>query len=111
MQREHPESISCDLEGNLCLQGAAVATGVLGYVYYRRQWVVSPRHVYRLAMLKMKQDPGVTEVLGQPIAASFPRAFIITAGGPRLKVCPFSASMLLFSIVIKLSVLLFSKLS
>ena len=44
-------STSCDLGGQLSLRGDAVATGVLVCVSYRRQWVVSPRHVFLLEQL------------------------------------------------------------
>lgn len=68
--------------GFLALAAAIVA---FTFLYFRRQYTISPEAVYRQAMIRLNTSPGVLEVMGAPLAGSPVRATVTGGGGLRLK--------------------------
>lgn len=68
--------------GFLSLSAAIVAFAGL---YFRHRFTISPKAVYRQAMIRLNTHPSVLEVMGAPLAGSDVRAQVLTGGGFRLK--------------------------
>eukprot|EP00884_Botryococcus_braunii_P014833 jgi/Botrbrau1/23350/Bobra.0051s0009.1 len=63
----------------------SIAIASFTYLYFKRQYTISPDSVYRGALVLLNTNPGILEVMGAPVTGSPLRAYVMTGGGIRMK--------------------------
>lgn len=63
----------------------AVSGALLGALWLRARFTISPPAVHRLAMYRLNSHPGLLEVMGAPLVGSDLRASVLTGGGVAFK--------------------------
>lgn len=63
----------------------AVSGALLGALWLRSRFTISPPAVHRLAMYRLNAHPGLLEVMGAPLVGSDLRASVLTGGGVAFK--------------------------